>query len=84
MLQGGEDVFGVAHRQQGGIGVIGHAVSGGLDVGVELLVDLGQAVARAFGRSGLQIVQITRFFLKRMPIRATIFLTISAGQAKRY
>src|SRR5699024_221950 len=59
--QGLEDVVGVAHRQVGGIGVVGGVagvLGGGDDVGIELHVVLGQPVGGGLGGGGLQVVEV--------------------------
>ena len=63
-LQSGEDILGVAHGQVGGVGVVRSAVLvGGDDVGVLLLVVLGEAVGGGLGGSGLQVVQVAVLLL---------------------
>ena len=63
-IQGGEYILRVAHRQVGGVGVIGGAVFvGGDDIGVELLVVLGEAVGGALRRGGLEVVEVAVLLL---------------------
>ena len=63
-VQSGEDVLRVPHGQVAGVGVIGGGtLVGGDDVGVTLLVVLGEAVGGGFGGGGLQIVEVAVLLL---------------------
>ena len=63
-VQRGKNVLRVAHRQVAGVGVVGGAVLvGGDDVGIVLLVVLGEAVGGGLGRGGLQVVQVAVLLL---------------------
>ena len=58
-LLGLEGVVGVAHRDLGGVRVVGVGLRSGLeDAGVALAVLLGEAVGGALGRGGLEVVEV--------------------------
>ena len=59
-VQGVEHIRGVVHRQMGTVGIVGRIPlgPGGDDVGIMLLVVLGQAVGGGLSRGRLQVVQV--------------------------
>ena len=63
-IQRREDILRIAHRQVAGVGVVGRcALVGGDDIGIALLVVLGQTVGGGLGGGGLQIVEVAVLLL---------------------
>ena len=64
-IEGRENVFGEAHGQVGGVGVVRSATGfgGGDDVGIPLFVVFGEAESRGFRGRRFEIIQVTVLLL---------------------
>src|SRR6056297_1008752 len=70
MGQGGKDIFSGAHRQLGGVGVIGFAGAGTVNIGEALAIAARQAEAGTFSRSCFKIVEMAGFILESLELAA--------------